>query len=479
MNTAAKAVSWHTLKRRALSLGAVKAFDQATQFLLPVVLARCLDAATFGEYRLLWLAVGSVMAVATLNMCGTLYLFVPRSDPRRKRLYIHQTLLWLAAAGLVFGALFLPANPLLPAPVRPLSGYGLLVPAFVALWVLSTLLDYLPTIEERIGWQAWATAGVTVARAGLVAAGGWLTGDMQVILWLLLATVLLKLAILAVYVQRWHGIGRPWFERKAFAEQFRVSAPFGVSNALFVLRAHSDQWVAASLFALSSFAAFSIAALVWQVVHIVRHSVLDALLPSMSRSEASGDVRGMMEMNSRANVLVGALLYPLLAFAFVFAEEIVTVMYTAAYAEAAPVVRVYVVGMITMALEVGSVVLLLRQGGFAMRVSVLLLAASVMVSWSLAQEIGLAGAAAGSVTALCLDRAVMLRRISRLTGIGLRKLQNWRALAWALFSSVLAGAAAWLLVEHFVQAGGAFARAAIGGVVLLAAYAALNFRKLR
>jgi O-antigen/teichoic acid export membrane protein len=479
MNTAAKAVSWHTLKRRALSLGAVRAFDQAMQFLLPVVLARCLDAATFGEYRLLWLAVGSVMAVATLNMCGTLYLFLPRSEPRRKRLFIHQTLLYLAAAGLVCGALLLPANPLLPAPVRPLAGYGLLVPAFVALWVFSTLLDYLPSIEERIGWQAWATGSVGLARAGLVAAGAWFTGDMQVILWLLLATVLFKLLLLAVYVQRWHGSGRPWFERKAFAEQFRCSAPFGVSNALFVLRAQSDQWVAASLFALSSFAAFSIGWLVWQVVHIVRHSVLDALLPSMSRSEAAGDVRGMMAMNSRANVLVGALLYPLLAFAFVFAEEIVTVVYTATYAEAAPVVRVYVLGMIAMAVEVGSATLLLRQGGFAMRVSALLLVASVIVSWSLAQELGLAGAAAGSVIALYLDRAVMLRRISSLTGIGLRRMQDWRSLAWALFSSVLAAAAAWLLVEHFVHAGGAFARAAIGGIVLTATYAVLNFRKLR
>ena len=81
---AAKAIGvrMHGLKRRALSLGAVKAFDHALQFLLPVVLVRCLDAATFGEYRLLWLAVGTVMAFATLNMAGTLYFFVPRSEPR-------------------------------------------------------------------------------------------------------------------------------------------------------------------------------------------------------------------------------------------------------------------------------------------------------------------------------------------------------------------------------------------------------------
>ena len=133
MNTAAKAISWNGLKRRALSLGAVKAFDHATHFLLPIVLTRCLDAATFGEYRLLWLVVGTVMTIATLNMAGGLFYFVPRSDARGKRLYIHQTMLFLAVSGLVCAAVAGPWNPLLPAAVAPLAPYGWLVPAFVAL----------------------------------------------------------------------------------------------------------------------------------------------------------------------------------------------------------------------------------------------------------------------------------------------------------------------------------------------------------
>src|SRR5947207_10711205 len=80
---------------RALSLGATHAFDYAMQFLLPVVLARCLDAVTFGEYRLLWLVMGTVMAIATLAMPSGLYYFLPRSGPREKRLYVHQTMLFL------------------------------------------------------------------------------------------------------------------------------------------------------------------------------------------------------------------------------------------------------------------------------------------------------------------------------------------------------------------------------------------------
>ena len=108
------AITLQGLKRRALSLGMVKAFDQGMQFLLPIVLVRCLDAATFGEYRLLWLTVGTLIGIGTLNMAGVLFFFVPRSEPARKRLHIHQTMLYLAAVGLLCGLVVSPLDPFLP-----------------------------------------------------------------------------------------------------------------------------------------------------------------------------------------------------------------------------------------------------------------------------------------------------------------------------------------------------------------------------
>jgi O-antigen/teichoic acid export membrane protein len=466
------------LKRRALSLGTVKVFDQALNFLLPVVLVRCLDAATFGEYRLLWLTVGTVVAVATLNMGGSLYFFLPRADPRHKRIRIHNTLVYFAFAGALCGLAVSPWNPLLPAPMRPLAQYGWLVPAFVALWVAATLLDYLPTIEERIRWQARATLSASALRAVLVAAAAWASGELRLVLWLLLAAVLVKLALLLAYVRIHHGLGRPWFERATFSEQLRYSAPFGVSAGLFSLRGQSDQWVAASLFALSSFAAFTIAALVGQIVHIFRHSVMEAFLPTMSRMEAAGDVRGMLALNARANVMVGTLLYPLLAFAFAFAEDIVTIIYTSAYVEAGPVMRVYIAGMAAMVIEVGSIVLLLRQGQFSLKVNVAALALSVAVSWSAAHALGLVGAACGSVLAVYVDRALMLRRVAHHTGVPLRALQDWRALAWTLASAAASAALAWIVVEELLEGRSPLARLACGAALLAAAYGAANLRRL-
>jgi len=479
MNAAAKAIAAQGLARRAFSLGAVKAFDHALQFLLPVVLVRCLDVHTFGEYRLLWLAVGTVMALAPLSMPGALYYFLPRSAAPARRLYVHQTLAFLACTGVLSAFIVSPLNPWLPATLHPLTAYGALVPAFVALWVSSCLLDFLPTIEERIPLQAFATISVALVRALLVAGGAWLTADMGVIVWLLLATVLLKFALLIGYIGRFHGWGHPWFKRSVFAGQLGYTAPFGLASACYVLRSQADQWVAATLFTLHSFASFSIAAILGQVVNIFRASVGEAFMPSMSRMEAAGDARSMMEMNARANAMVGMLLLPLLGFVFAFAEDIVSLVYTASYVNAAAVMRVYIVGLAALVVELSSVMQLLRQGMFTLGMNILVLAMSVPLSWYGGVHLGLAGAAAGSVSALYLDRTIVLRRIAAITGVPVHAQQHWAALGRYLVWSAAAALLAWLCVHALFVHAPLIARLATGAIMIALVYAPFNLRRRR
>jgi O-antigen/teichoic acid export membrane protein len=477
VNTATKAIAFHGLARRAFSLGAVKALDNALQFLLPVVLVRCLDGATFGEYRLVWLVAGTVMALATLGMPGALYYFLPRSDEGERRLYIHQTLAFLAATGMVAAFVVSPLNPWMPATLQPLAKYGGIVPAFILLWVVSAVLDVLPTVEERIPLQAAATISVAVARAVLVAGGAWFTHDMSVILWLLLATVLLKFALLTGYIGRFHGWGRPWFDAKLFRGQLHYTLPFGFSSACYVLRSQADQWVAATLFALHSFAAFSIAAILGQIVNLFRTSVVEAFMPSMSRLEAAGDAKAMMDMNARANAMVGMLLLPMLGLVFAFAEDLVSLVYTAKYIDAASVMRVYLIGMAALVVELSSVLQLLRQGLFSLGMNVIVLACAVPLSYFGGLEIGLTGAAAGSVTALYLDRTIVLHRIAAVTGVPVRQQQDWDGLGRSFAWSAAGAFVAWVVVHLFFADASHLVRLIVGTATLAAVYAPANLRK--
>ena len=78
-----------------------------------------------------------------------------------------------------------------------------------------------------------------------------------------------------------------------------------------------------------------------------------------------------------------------------------------------------------------------------------------------------------------LDRALMLRRVARHTGIGLRGLQHWRVLGWAFGSATLAAALAWAFVHYLLAGAPPLARVAAGSTVLALCYVALNYRRLR
>jgi O-antigen/teichoic acid export membrane protein len=461
------------LARRALSLGAANAFDYALQFLLPVVLVRCLAPDDFGQYRLLWLAAGTAMAVVTQAMAGSLFYFLPRSDAAAKRLYINQTLVFLAAAGLIAAWAVSAWNPWLPGKMREIARHDALLPAFILLWVLASPLDLLATAEERVAWQARATIGLSALRTVAVAAAALLTRQLEPVLLVLLGFAAFKLAVLLGYVARHHGLRGPVLRPRVFADQVLYAAPFGAAGALYGLRAQADQWVAAALFSVGMFAAFSIGMLLGPLMQLLRTPVMLTFLPSMSRLQSAGDLRGMIELNRRANVLVATFAFPLLAFAFAFAEDIVTVIYTATYLDAAPVMRVCIVGLAALVLELATTMQLLRQGAFVLRLGLVLLPLSVACSWCGAQFFGLAGAAAGTVAAIYADLAATLLRIAKVTGLVVRRQQDWRVLGLLMLFAALAAVLAWSLSGRYLAGEAPLLRAVAGGLLVAAAYAAL------
>jgi O-antigen/teichoic acid export membrane protein len=469
-DTAAQGAVGKGLMQRALSLGAAKAFDYGLQFLLPVVLTRALDAEAFGEYRLLWLVAATVMAVITLAVPGSLFYFLPRSNSAEKRLYINQTAVFLTVAATIAACAVSAWNPWLPEKVQVLGQYGGIVPAFIWLWVTAALLDVLPVADERVSWQVRATIGLSALRAVALSLAAILTGDLGVIFMVLVAFVAFKFTLLLVYIGHFHGLRGPLLRGSAFRDQLRHAAPFVIASALYGLQAQADQWVAVGLFSMAVFAAFSVGAVLAPLVTLCRQSVSQVFLPMMSRLQANGDIPGMIGLNSRANMMVGTLLYPLLAFVFVFAEEIVTIVYTAKYIEAAPVMRVYIVGLAALVINLSGITLLLREGVFQMRMSFVVLLISIALSWIAALHYGLPGAAAGSVTAIYLDRLATLRRISVRTGISFGRLQDWGSLGLLLLYAVVAAGFAWALVDAYFAPSGPFIRVVVGAASVALAF---------
>jgi O-antigen/teichoic acid export membrane protein len=458
-----------SLARRALSLGTANAIDYALQFLLPIVLTRTLDPHSFGQYRLLWLAVSTLMLITPMCMAPSLYYFLPRSDRPTQRLYVNQTLVFLVGAGIVSAWAISAWDPFMPRSVTDVAaGHGPVVPAFALMWIFASMLDVLPTAEERVGWQAKAIVSLSALRAVALSATAIATHSLAPVLWALLAVTSVKAGMLIYYVARHHGLEGPIARRATFAAQLRQAAPFALSGALHGVRTQADQWIAASLFPVSMFASFSIATVLAPMVQIFRESVNHVFLPSMSRLQSTGDFQGMLGLNNRANAMVALLAYPLLAFAFVFADPLITLVYTSAYLDAVPVLRIYAVALVAFVVELTSILFVLGQGPFAARVNALVLVISLPLSYYGAVHWGLQGAAFGSVAAIYSERLLSLGRIARLTGTSVARLQNWTTLAGVLAAAAIAAVAAGAALHGFELR--PLARLAAGAALLAIVY---------
>ena len=458
-----------SLERRALSLGTANAIDFALQFALPIVLTRTLDPHAFGEYRLLWLAVSTLMLITPMCMAPALYYFLPRSDAPTQRLYINQTMLFLVGAGVVSALALSELNPLLPGKIHGiLEGSGAVVPLFVLVWVFASILDVLPTAEERVGWQAKVVMSLAAVRAVALSLAAILTGELAPVLWTLLAFAVLKAGLVLHYVARNHGLAGPFARGDTFKAQVKQAAPFALSGALHGIRSQADQWIAAALFTVTQFASFSVATVLAPIVQVFRQSVNHVFLPSMSRLQSEGDFKAMLALNSRANCMVALLVYPLLAFAFIFAEDVIALVYTRTYLDGAPVLRLYVVALVAFVVELVSVLFVLKQGSFAARVNGTVLFIAVPLSWFGATHWGLVGAAAGSVAAIYTERILSITRIARLTSTPVSRLQDWDTLGCILGAAALAAGIAGLALQW--AAWSSFARLFCAGLVLAATY---------
>jgi O-antigen/teichoic acid export membrane protein len=391
-----------------------------------------------------------------------------------KRLYVNQTLLFLCFAGLVSGWAVSSWNPWLPQQLHDLARHGAVLPAFIVMVIVGSLLEVLPTAEERVTWQAKVTIGLALLRALTLSLVAILTHDLAAVLLVLLGFVAFKVSLLLWYIARFHGVRGPVLRWRKFADQLVYAAPIGAAGALYGLRTQADQWVVAALFPLGMFAAFSIAAILGPVLNLFRQSVNLVFLPVMSRRQATGDVAGLLELNSRGNIMVAAIVFPLFAFVFVFANEIVTLVYTATYLEAAPVMRVYSIGIVALVIELSTLTMLLRQAPFVVIVNVVALALGVALNWYAAVHFGLIGAALGSTFVIHLDRVATLWRLSSITGVPIRRLQDWKTLAMLALFAILAALFAWGVVVCYFAASGPVVRMLVGGTSLGSAYAAMG-----
>ena len=424
-----------------MQLAIGNAFDSGLRLVMPIVLVRILSQEQFGDYRLFWLIANTLTMLVPLGMSRSLLYFLPRSDAEERAAFVSQTIVYLAAACLPIAIVLAYGPAWLPGRITSLTDPGWLLGAFTLVWMVSSMISILPNADRNIRWQMWATISLSVIRLVIVLGVAVTTRDLHSVFVAILAFALVQAVLLAYYVGTRYGLLLRWPTIKGLRRQLDYAVPFGISGVLSRARGQVEQWIVAIIFLPGSLAIFAIGVGFNGILGLARSSIGGVLLPKMSQTHAAGDVARSLELNNRGNLAICFLIFPMVAFIWIFATPLVEFLYTESYLDAVPVIRVYALTMILMSVELATVLLIFEQGRFVAKVSGGVLIGAAALSYLGATWFGLPGVAAGGVVGTIINRSLNFRRAAQMLGIPFSRLQDWQTLGKILVVAALSGVA--------------------------------------
>lgn len=428
-----------SLRRSAVLLALAGGVEFGLQLALPVILVRTLDETAFGQYRLLWLLANTALAIAPAFIPQSLFYFLPRSGGADRGRLVGNVLLYMAAGACATAVLTSSVNPWLNDASRLLFLHsGGLSSLFLALWVLASTLDVLPTAEGRMGWQSGAMIGIALARTLLLALAALTTANLAWVIVAMVGVALLKVGLLAYYLLPVTTARQLGCDVNLLKRQLLYAIPFALGNALFQLRGQADQWVVISLLSPAMYATFSIASVVQPVAALIRQPVSNAMLPRLNAAHTRGDRKEIQDLILKSNGSTALLLVPIVGGLLVAAPEIVNIIYTSRYQQTAGIMQVYLLGMLTNIYAVGHVLTALDKGTFAAVNSACCLVLSVCLSVVGIHYFGLPGAALGGVLTLALGELWALNVVARSLQVSMPQLVPWAAMFPAAIASCVA-----------------------------------------
>jgi O-antigen/teichoic acid export membrane protein len=193
----------------------------------------------------------------------------------------------------------------------------------------------------------------------------------------------------------------------------------------------------AALFGARDFASFSLGSMVAPLFGLIRNSVNNVVFPKLSSLESKQDIEGLADLNRKATSTVAYVLVPVASLLWVYADEVITIIFTSTYSQAANVMRIYLLGVIPQLFESSTLLRVTGMGSTALKIDILMLPLVVAFSYIGIQLMGLPGGAIGSVSALYLGHFIAVKKGANRLGVSVMRLYDFRRLLLIIIIGVL------------------------------------------
>jgi O-antigen/teichoic acid export membrane protein len=307
--------------------------------LLPIILVRVFSRTQIGTYRQIFLVVGTAINVLPLGFTMSAFYYLPRERERRRGLIVMNIVVFLAAVGLLAGAVaaFFPAVIGLVVGSNALEQYTPLIGITIFLWLFSGLLENIATANQDVKSSTVFIIFAQLSKTILILSAALFFRTIESLLYAAVLQGLVESSILLWYLRKAFPGFWKHFDGKVFREQTSYVAPLGLAGFAYSAQSDLHSYLVAEHFSVEKYAIYSTGSTQLPLVSTVRDSLVSVLLARVSSLQQRGQTDEIRQLMLRAVRKLSLLYIPVCVALWVLGREFLITIYTAKYLDSYPI----------------------------------------------------------------------------------------------------------------------------------------------
>jgi O-antigen/teichoic acid export membrane protein len=419
-----------------LMSGRIAAF--AITFVTPVILVRVFTQSEFGTYKQLLLMTYTLFFIAQCGLAESLFYFLPKNPDSAGR-YALNSLVMLFISGIAC-TVGLLVNPELIASWmsnRALARYMPVIGAYLVFMLMGTVLEITMISRKRYKLAAATYVSTDLFRAFFLVIPALITRSLM---WALIASVVfLFMRVCAIFGYfRWEFGDDLRLDRTLLKEQCAYALPFTLSVIVQVIQQNYHQYAVAFHFDAATFAIYSVGCLQIPLVDFMATPASNVMMVRMTEQLRETGVSRLLPIWHDTTHKLALLFFPFVGLLIVNAYQLITLLFTAAYAASVPIFMVWCLSILIAAFQTDGVLRVFAQMRCLFTINVVrLVLVLLMMGWFLS-NFNLMGAVLITLIGMLLAKIMALVRIQRLLETSFAELLPWRNLGGILLAGMVA-----------------------------------------
>ncbi|MGH8291317.1 MAG: lipopolysaccharide biosynthesis protein [Steroidobacteraceae bacterium] len=454
------------LGNRAVILTLARLANYGLTIISPIILVRLLTVAQFGRYREFLLYATVLNTFATFSINASLLYFIPAEPSCRWRI-VRQTATLLACSSILVVAALVVIDR---ASGGRLVG-DLLLPlgAFTLFATNLDFWDYYWVATERAGLVFAYSSIRLAARVAVATVTAAVTHNVQTIIWALVGLEGVRLSLAALLWMLIETSATEPLLTDPWRAQLRFCVPSGTGSVLSMLSRNLGGLVVAKMLGAVSFAQYAIGRAGDPVIHTLRTSVSNVVLPEMVR-RARGSREASLALWRRATVVNAIVLLPVVVLILRFARPVIAIVFGKSYVAAAIVLKIYTLVIVRECFDFSPAVRALTWTRPLVESNVLSLLTCAILLALLVPVAGVAGAMAAVALSTLVDAGWLAYRTMGAYHLTLGELVPWSNMGKTAVAAILAAPTLFVFAWRDLLG---FGGVALGSVAYLVTFALL------